>query len=95
MAASPGVSVAAVVAPVASSASSVAVLAANGRAAGRVIYNDSTAILYLRYGTAAASTTTYTVQIASQGTHVVAQGYRGALTGIWAAANGNALVTEF
>lgn len=95
MATSPGTTTAAAVTAVPSSATSVAVLAANARAAGRLVYNDSTAILYLRYGTAAASTAAYTVQIASQGSHVVATGYRGALTGIWAAANGNALVTEF
>lgn len=95
MGSSPYVTTAAVVTAVPSSATSVTILAANGRSSGRVVYNDSTAILYLRYGTAAASTAAYTVQIPSQGNHSVRGEYHGALTGIWAAANGNALVTEF
>ena len=79
---------------VASSASSVQIKAANDRARGVLIYNDSTAVLYLRFGTADASTASFTVQMASETYYEVPALYRGAIQGIWAAANGNAMVTE-
>jgi hypothetical protein len=76
---------------VASSATTVSLLAASG-ASQRYIWNDSTAILYLAYGSVAASTSNYTVQVASQGLHTTT--YNGAIQAIWASANGNARVTE-
>jgi hypothetical protein len=81
---------------VASSASSGTILAANPNRIGAFITNDSTAILYLDLTGGTASITSYTVQLAANGgTHEVPFGYTGLITGIWAAANGNARVTEF
>lgn len=82
---------------VASSATSVTLFAANGRARRRVIYNDSTATLYVKFGSGAASTTSFTVPMATNtvyefpGTPV----YSGVVTGIWASANGFARTTEY
>lgn len=84
----------ATLANVASSASSTTLFAANAVARGRMIFNDSTAVLYVKFG-ATASTTSYTVQIAASGyyefPHPV---YRGVVDGIWASANGAARTTE-
>lgn len=79
---------------VASSASSVTILASNANRLGAAVYNDSTAILYLLLGSATASATVYTVQIGQGGYYEVPFNYTGQLTGIWASANGNARVTE-
>ena len=85
----------ATVATVASSASSVALFAANSGARGRSVWNDSTQVLYLKYGTT-ASTSSYTVQLAAGAYFEFPQGlYAGAVDGIWAAANGNARTTEW
>ena len=78
---------------VASSASSVTVLAANTARLGATVQNDSTAVLYLKFG-ATASTSSYTVQLASKAYYEVPFGYLGIIDGIWASANGNARVTE-
>ncbi len=82
---------------VASSASSVSLLAANNARKGATIYNDSTQILYLKLG-ATASTTSYTIQLpaapAVNSYYEVPFGYVGAIDGIWASANGNARITE-
>lgn len=80
---------------VASSATSVTVLAANANRLGAMVYNDSTAVLYLKFG-ATASTSSYTVQIASLGYYELPtlSRYTGIIDGIWASANGNARVTE-
>ena len=78
---------------VVSSATNVTLFAANNQANGRTIYNDSTAVLYVKFGTT-ASTTSYTVQIASQGYYEFPQPvYGGQVDGIWASANGNARTT--
>lgn len=84
---------------VASSASSVTILASNANRLGATVTNDSTQILYLLLGSSAASTTNYTVQLAGSTSTGVAYyevpfGFTGQLTGIWASANGNARVTE-
>lgn len=81
---------------VASSASSVTLLAANTARKGASIQNTSTAILYvlLSSGTATA-TTSHSVQMASNTYYEVPFGYTGAITGIWASANGSANMTEF
>jgi hypothetical protein len=82
-------------ATVASSASSVTVLAANANRLGATVYNDSTQVLYLLLQTGGTATTsTYTIQMASQSYYEVPFAYNGALIGIWASANGNARVTE-
>lgn len=81
---------------VASSATSVTIFAANGAATKRMIYNDSTAALYLRFGSGAASTSTFTVTLATNTMYEFPQPtYCGVVTGIWASANGNARVTEY
>ena len=85
----------ATLANVASSATSVSVFAANDAAVARALWNDSTAVLYLKFGSGAASTTSYTVQLAAGAYYEFPQPvYGGAVTGIWASANGNARTTE-
>lgn len=79
---------------VSSSATSVTVLASNSSRRQATVYNDSTAILYLKFG-ATASATSYTVQLPAAGYYELPQPvYTGILDGIWASANGNARVTE-
>lgn len=61
----------------------------------RTVYNDSTAVLYLKFG-ATATTTSYTVQIAAGGYYEFPQPvYGGNVDGIWASANGSARVTSW
>lgn len=78
---------------VASSATSVVILATNTARKGATVYNDSTQILYLKFGTT-ASTTSFTVPLAAAAFFEVPSGYTGEMDGIWASANGNARVTE-
>lgn len=81
---------------VASSATTVTVLASNANRKGMMVFNDSTSVLYLKFG-ATASTTSYTVQIASNGYYEMPASpymYTGICDGIWSSANGNARVTE-
>jgi hypothetical protein len=85
----------ATLANVASSASSVTVFAASGTVKARTVFNDSTAVLYLKFG-ATASTSSYTVQMAAGAYYEFPQPvYGGLVDGIWAAANGNARVTSW
>ena len=85
----------ATLANVASSASSVTLFAAAGAVRARAIYNDSTAVLYVKFG-ATASATSYTVQMAAGDYYEFPQPcYGGVVTGIWATANGNARVTSW
>ncbi len=77
------------------SATSNTVLLASKERLGVTIFNDSTAILYIKLGTT-ASTTSYTVQVASKGYYELPSPvYTGIISGIWAAVNGSALITEF
>lgn len=79
---------------VASSATSVTLQAANPKRRGWLVFNDSTAILYVKFG-ATASATSYVVQIAAGGYYEMPNPiYTGVIDGIWASANGNARVTE-
>ena len=78
---------------VASSAANVNLLALNLNRLGAMIYNDSTATLYIKLGTT-ASLTSYTVQVAPLGYYEVPYGYTGNIDGIWSSANGNARITE-
>lgn len=83
---------------VAASASSVSLLAANNARKGATITNDSSAVLYIKLG-ATASTTSYTVTLAGAAGapfsyYEVPFGYVGAIDGIWASATGNARITE-
>ncbi len=84
-------------APVADSASSVTLLAASTSRLGACFFNDSTEILYLKFG-ATASTSSFAVKINPQdyyelpGPHI----YNGIIDGIWANnASGNCLVTSW
>jgi hypothetical protein len=87
------------VSSVASSASSVTLLAANPNRNGLVISNNSTAILYvLLGGGTATATTANSFQLATL-EHIAVPDFhgstfKGAITGIWAAANGSAQITE-
>lgn len=80
---------------VASSATSVTLLALNTARLAAVIYNDSTQVLYVKFG-ATASETSYTYQLPSGGALELPNFpvYTGRIDGIWASANGNARVTE-
>jgi hypothetical protein len=81
---------------VADNAASVTILASNTGRLGATILNDSSAALYLRLGSSAATTTNYTVRITQYGYYEVPFRYTGAITGIWASdpGDGAARVTE-
>ena len=78
---------------VSSSASSVPLLLEQPARLGATIMNDSTQVLYVKLGKV-ASTTSYTVQLATMTYYEVPFGYTGQIDGIWAAANGTARLTE-
>lgn len=82
---------------VASSGSSVTVLASNTARKGAVFYNDSTQICYLDLSGGTASSTSYSVQMPANSYFELPPStiYNGAVTGIWVSANGNMRVTEF
>ena len=81
------------VSSVASSATSVTLLASNAARKGATIYNESTAILYLKLG-ATASLTSYSAQLVAGAYYELPFAYTGIIDGIWASANGNARITE-
>lgn len=73
-------------------------LAANNARTGATIYNESTAILFLKLGSG-GNLASFTLPIAGNsgnggGYYETPFGYTGIITGIWASANGNAYVTE-
>jgi hypothetical protein len=83
---------------VAASASSVALFTAStNRVIDRTVFNDSSAVLYLKYGTA-ASTTSHAVQIAPGGYFEFPKSegsvFPGAVEGIWSSATGSARCVE-
>lgn len=78
---------------VVAAAADTQLLAANANRVGATIFNDSTAILYLKFGTG-ASTTSYTVQIGKNTYYEVPFDYQGAINGYWSSAAGTARVTE-
>lgn len=80
---------------VSSSASSTTLKALNASRKALYVFNDSTAILYVKLG-ATASTSSYTVQVPAGGYWEMPTRptYTGVVDGIWASANGSALVTE-
>jgi hypothetical protein len=86
---------AATLANVASANTNTPLFAAGVGANARAVYNDSTAVLYLKFG-ATATTTSYTVQIAAGGYYEFPQPlYAGQVDGIWASANGSARLTSW
>lgn len=78
---------------VASSATNVTLLAANSARLGATLFNDSTAVCYVRFA-ATATSSNYSVQLLSNSYYEVPFGYSGIIDGIWASANGNMRVTE-
>lgn len=77
---------------VSGSATSVTLLASNAARRQAVIVNDSSAVLYVKFGTT-ASTTSYTYRLDPYDTLEV-ENYTGRIDGIWASATGAARVTE-
>jgi hypothetical protein len=70
-------------------------VAATGRVNERTVVNDSTANLYLKYGTG-ASATSYTVKLVAGAYYEFPQPvYGGAVNGFWDAANGNARLSSW
>ena len=91
-----GTSATATLANVAGSASSVTLQASNVARLGLVVFNDSSATCYLKFGSA-ASATSFTYLLAGGATWEMQSGgarYTGIVTGIWTSATGNARVTE-
>lgn len=80
---------------VADNAADVQLLAANAARFSWSVYNDSTAILYLAMGGAAATTTNYTAQVPPN-SYFSDDTYAGEVRGIWASdpGTGAARVTE-
>lgn len=78
-------------------AASVTILASNASRKGATIVNTSTATLYLRFSSSAATTSNYTVALVAGAYYEVPFQYTGQITGIWATDpnTGNANVTEF
>ena len=77
---------------VASSATSVTVVAANANRVEALIENSSTEVMYVKYG-ATASVTDYTKQL-NPGDAIVIDTYTGIVDAIWDAAGGDVRVTE-
>ncbi len=80
------------------STTSAAVTAGSGVAGGQVRYvtNTTTAILYLRFGSAAASATDYTIALAAGASYEMPPPfYSGPIQGILASGTGNANVTAY
>jgi hypothetical protein len=78
---------------VASSATSVTLLASNTARVEAFIMNDSTAALMVKLG-ASASSSSFTKRMAPGEFWAVPQCYRGIIDGVWQAAQGNARMTE-
>lgn len=84
----------AVLSQVPSNLATVVLKAANANRKGLMVFNDSTANLFLTFA-GAASATVYTVKLAAGALfELPVPVYTGAISGIWDAANGNAIVTE-
>jgi hypothetical protein len=88
------VSTAAAATAVAAATETSTILAANGNRKGASILNDSTATLYLEMGSTVSSSD-YAISLLSGDYYEVPYGYTGIITGVWTAANGNAMVREF
>ncbi len=79
---------------VASTTANQIILAANASRKGATIWNNSTANLFIEFG-AAATTSAFTAELSPGGYYEIPFKYTGAISGIWSAVNGNALVREF
>lgn len=80
---------------VSASATAVGLFSHKATARLRYVFNDSSAILYLKFG-AGASATSHTVQVAAGGFYEFPFRplYNGQVTGAWASATGAARLTE-
>ena len=78
---------------VASSASNTVILPSNAARLGATIYNDSSALMYIKLG-ALASTTDYTIKLFPQSYYEIPFGYTGEIDALWASATGFARVDE-
>lgn len=86
----------ATLANVAGSGTSVTLFADTGKALGRAVFNDSTAVLYVALDGSVASSSNYTVQVSPGGYFEFPQpAVSGKVTGIWASATGNARTTAW
>jgi hypothetical protein len=72
---------------------STSILASNANRLGATIYNEGSAICYMKLGST-ASTTSYTLQIASGGYYEIPFGYTGAIDGITSSGTAQLRVTE-
>lgn len=85
---------------VASSTTSVTLLAPNNNRKTVIILNDSTSDLYIAWSSSAASTTNCSIFLAGKvgntpaSTSFTGEDYSGQVTGIWTVANGSARITE-
>jgi hypothetical protein len=90
----PGAATTATLANVASSATNVTLVSSSTSRKGLIVHNDSTQIVYVKYG-ATASTSSYTYKIPADATwEMPSPIYTGQVDAIWASANGNARTTE-
>lgn len=78
------------------SVTSVTILAANDSRLHGMVFNDSTAVLYLLWGPGPASSTNYSVKMAPNDFYELPRvnPFVGPLTGVWSSATGSAHVTE-
>lgn len=89
----PSISNSATLSSVSDTASSTILLTSSTSRKGFRIYNDSTATLYVKYGST-ASTTSYTIKLFPEGM-LFEDGYNGRVDGIWSAdASGAARITS-
>ena len=85
-------STSAAVTRIAGAITSVTLLAANTARKQAIIINDSTSVLYVKYG-ATASNTDFTFIVLAGGSLII-DDYTGRLDGIWSTATGSAQLTE-
>lgn len=76
-----------------SSITSNTILSANSNRKGATIWNDSTANLFIEFGPT-ATMSAFTAKINAGGYYEIPFQYTGAISGIWSAVNGNALIRE-
>lgn len=80
---------------VAATVSSVTLFSGSSNVSGRNIYNSSTAVCYVTFGTVSSSTA-YTTQLAATTNYVFPlPTYSGPVTGIWTATNGSAATSQW
>jgi hypothetical protein len=80
---------------VAASATEVTIFAANSNAVeGRSVFNDSTAILYVKKAAGVTTTSCWTQVLPGALLEFPLPVYRGVVTGLWSSATGAARTTE-